>query len=143
METLPMRTPIRTHARRSGFSLLELLLVLVIISVLGGVAALNLQNQAAKARVTTTEQTLRTCSQAIESYYLDTGTYPTQEEWEQGALWPEYLKDAPTDAWDQPVWYFYPLNGSDPPFELRSLGPDGVADTQDDISTLTMGDETS
>ncbi|MEC9372852.1 MAG: type II secretion system protein GspG, partial [Planctomycetota bacterium] len=113
-----MRSSTNAIPTRRGFSLLELMLVLVIISILGTTAALALRNRAAEARVTATESTLRTVEQALDQYNFAKGTYPTMNEWRENILVPSYLKETPVDAWKRPIYYTYPTNNPAQPFEL-------------------------
>lgn len=130
--------------RRRGFSLLELMLVLVIISILGTVAALNLTSSARKARLTATRDTIRTVVNALDQYQFENGEYPSKSEWDAGVLWSgadAMLKDKPVDAWKNELLYFYPTNNTEKPFEVFSMGPDQEAGTQDDISSWQLDEE--
>lgn len=125
---------------RRGFSLLELMLVLVIISILGTVAALNLTSSANKARITATESTIRVTVDAIDQYQFATGSYPTVQEWNNGVLWTgadAIMKKKPVDAWKNDLNYLLSRN-AERPYEVLSAGPDKEFGTADDISSWDL-----
>jgi len=130
----------RNRARR-GFSLLELMLVLVILGLLTATAAVVVLPQAEKAKVRTTKQTLNTIKGAIDQYQMEqSGLPPTLEP-----LYGPYLEETKgrQDGWKNDIIYFVrqDATGTARPFELMSLGKDGVEGTEDDISYWTMNDE--
>lgn len=135
----PTGRPAR-RVRRSarGFSLLELLLVLVILGLLAGAAALAVGNIGARARISTTKTNLSTIKSAIEAYKLEKGSPPVT----LAELYPGYLEPgkAETDAWKSPFYYKYDDSSADPqrPYMLLSYGPDKKPNTPDDIDVWTM-----
>jgi general secretion pathway protein G len=126
----------RITRRRKAFTLLEMMLVVVIIGLLVGVAVINLAGQSDVARKGTTEQTLRTCQNAISAYYMRTGNYPATLQ----ALIPADMPKIPKDAWRHEVIYYVSAAGSPNPYTLFSMGADGQASTQDDINAWTVGE---
>lgn len=122
---------------RPGFSLLELLLVLVILGLLAGVAAFNLVGAGEKARVRTTEQSMDTIKGAIDSFQIEKGRVPnTLEE-----LFGSGLLDATksrTDAWSRAFYYSPEASIEGQNFRLISYGKDGQLGTPDDIDVWTM-----
>jgi general secretion pathway protein G len=126
----------RTTKRRRGFTLVELMAVLLIIALLAGLAAKNFMGSTEKAKVITTKATLKTLHGAVNMFKLDTGVFPSEdvgliELVEQPADlsgWnPEgYLEstDIPKDAWkNEFVYMLNPENGK--PFVIISYGADG------------------
>jgi len=119
------------HAR-AGFSLLELMLVLAIMGILMGVAAVTLLGQGDKARIRATEMTLNTVGAQVQAYMLENANTPpdslqvliTDRRLEQGSL---------NDAWKQPLWYNPNPEKEGIAFELLSFGPDKQYGTEDDI----------
>jgi len=115
---------------RPGFTLIEILLVLAIIGMLAGVTIFAIGGIGKKARRDTTEATLETVANALDTYQLQIGHYPTEEE---GNL--DALRIRP--SWNNALNYEVQTATSDdettPPFRLWSNGPDGMSDTEDDV----------
>lgn len=113
---------------RRGFSLVEVMVVLVIIGLLAGVVTVNVRAYLLKARQTTARQEIASICQALGTFYATHGRYPTNEEG-LGALTrptdrlPEpLLSGRPVDPWDHPYQYLSP--GSTGPFEVVCYGAD-------------------
>ncbi|MEM9942048.1 MAG: type II secretion system major pseudopilin GspG [Planctomycetota bacterium] len=127
---------------KTGFSLMELMVVLMIIGLLGAAVAIGVRGAAATGRKTTVEMELNEISNGLDLYNFHTGTYPTQEqgleilleptgEFEGGIL---KKKGALEDPWGNPYLYFV-TNDKKEPFEVLCTGADGREGTSDDIST--------
>lgn len=121
-----------------GFSLLELMLVLVILAVLSAVVAYNVGGGAAKAKIQATRTSMETIKNALASYNLDYNSYPP-------ALIALYQGARPIldptkplkDGWDRD-YYYNPQPVETYPYTLISMGEDGQVGTADDISVWTM-----
>jgi general secretion pathway protein G len=123
----------RSGRVQSGFTLLELLIVLVIIGLLIGYVAPNYFKQEEKAKVKTARAQIKALEDALDQYRLDVGHYPTTEQGLAAlnsqpsgeARWQgPYLKKAlPNDPWGNPYQYRSP--GEHGEVDLLSLGKDG------------------
>ena len=126
------------RSKVSGFTLIEIMVVVVIISVLIGLVAPNILGRVDEARVTAAQTDIATIEQALEMYRLDNYRYPTTDQGLQALVekpsvspqaknWnPEgYLKKnkLPKDPWSGDYLYLSP--GTNGPFDLYSLGADG------------------
>ena len=119
---------------RSGVTLIEMLVVVVIIAVFAAVVGPRLLNQGDKARVVAARQQIENFQLALGQYHLDTGTYPTTEQGlaslrtqPTGAeQWhgPYLQKDVANDPWGHAYLYKYPGEHGDEP-DMVSLGGDG------------------
>jgi general secretion pathway protein G len=117
----------------SGFTLLELLVVMVIIGLLAGYVGPRYFSQVGKSQVKTARAQIDALEKALDQYRLDTGRYPVMEQG-LGALvtrppnepkWdgPYLKKSVPADPWGNA--YVYKIPGEHGEFDLLSLGKDG------------------
>jgi general secretion pathway protein G len=125
------------RSRPSGFTLLELLVVIVIIGLLAAYVGPKYFAQLGKSEVTVTKAQIEAFVKALDTYRLDNGHYPTTEEGMAALLikpatanpnkWngPYLSKDIPLDPWGQAYVYHSP--GSKGDFEIISYGKDGQA----------------
>ena len=124
--------------QQKGFTLIEIMVVVVIISVLIGLVAPNILGRVDEARVTAAQADIATLEQALEMYKLDNQRFPSTDQGLQalvekptGSPAPKrwnpsgYLKKAklPMDPWGSDYQYLSP--GSTGPYEIYSLGADG------------------
>lgn len=127
-------TPRATRRFGAGFTLLELLVVIVIIGLLAAYVGPKYFSQLGKSEVTIAKAQIEAFEKSLDTYRLDVGRYPTTEEGlgalltapaTAGAKWNgPYLKKAlPLDPWGHPFQYRAP--GTKSEFEILSLGRDG------------------
>ena len=120
--------------RVRGFTLLELLVVIVIIGLLAAYVGPKYFSQLGKSEVTIAKAQIEAFEKSLDTYRLDVGRYPSTEEGmaalmtappSAGAKWngPYLKKGVPHDPWGQPYQYRSP--GSKGEYEIVSLGRDG------------------
>ena len=107
-----------------GFTLLELLVVIVIIGLLAGYVAPRYFSQLGRSEIQVAKAQIESFEKALDQYRLDTRRYPTSEEGLQ-ALGPYLRKAVPNDPWGRP--YVYRTPGSKGEYEILSYGRDGKA----------------
>lgn len=107
-----------------GFSLVELMVVIVIIGLLATIVIINVMPAADRAAVTKARADIATLEQAIEMYRLDHMTYPTTQQGLQALVSGNYIRRLPNDPWSNPYHYSAP-GAEGRPFRVASLGADG------------------
>ncbi len=134
-----------------GFTLLEMLVVLVIIGLLAGLIGPRIWGEADKAKIKTAQTQIKMLKGALQTLYLDLGRFPNAQEGLQ-LLWQAPLDErlqnfwkgpytderVPLDPWGNPYQYSIP-GANQQPFALYSLGSDGQpggADGAADIGYL-------
>lgn len=125
----------RNRSARNGFTMVELMAMLIIIGLLATLVVTKVASKIDQARVTTTKANLKALHTAVNQFKMDTTRFPTEEEglsalveqppdvenWEPGG----YLEttEVPKDAWGEDFIYeLYPESGK--PFVIKSLGAD-------------------
>jgi general secretion pathway protein G len=128
---------VRPPRTAKGFTLLELMLVVVIIGLLATVAVVNLTGSGETARRGATVGTLSQVKQAVQQYHMKHGSYPaTLVQLATGTN--PLLERVPQDAWRRDLLYMTPGIDAGRPYSLYSLGSDGQPSTADDINVWTM-----
>ena len=137
-----MGNRIANRRRRSGFSLIELLLVLVILAVLAAVVVPKFTNRTEQARVTAARTDISMLDTALDAYEIDNGRFPSGDEGLSALItagsaknWkgPYIKKGVPTDPWGNAYVYRFPGTNNVNGYDLMSLGPDG-REGNDDIT---------
>jgi general secretion pathway protein G len=112
----------RSSRTRRGFTLLEMMMVVVLIGILAGVAVVSLSGVAERGRIDTTKAAMQQIKNALVTYNAQNGTFP--DTLDALATPPALIeKNRLQDAWKQKYIYRFPSNGNDPerPFDLISL----------------------
>lgn len=134
------------HRRARGFTLLELLVVVLIIGLLTGIVGPRLMGQIGRSEVTAARAQIDSLDKAVQAYRLDMGAFPPNEQG-LGALLTSpgadarwrgpYMKSAiPNDPWGTPYQYRAPGNaGRD--YDIISLGHDKAVGGSGDDADLT------
>lgn len=134
-----------TKNRHLGFTLLELLVVMVIIGLLAGYVGPKYFQQIGKSEIKTAKAQIGALEQALDQYRLDVGHYPTSEQGlvalmsnssnEKNWAGPYLKKGIPKDPWGADYQYNAP--GQHNEFDLFSYGKDGKAGGQEDAQDVT------
>ncbi len=126
----------RKRKRMGGFTLIEIMVVVVILGILAALIVPNIMDRPDMARVAKTKQDLRALQTALNLYRLDNYRYPTTDQGlealvEKPSVEPlppayrkgGYLERMPKDAWGRPYLYLSP--GVHGEVDISSLGADG------------------
>lgn len=124
----------RQRDHHGGFTLVELLVVLVILGLVMGLVGPRVLGYLSSSRERTAKLQIESFASALDLFYLDTGRYPTTSEGLQALVkrpgaaenWGgPYLKQnsVPADPWGRP--YEYRVPGKTGPYAITTLGPDG------------------
>lgn len=137
MRRLPARIPVR------GFTLIELMVVIVIIGLLATAVTLNVLPSQDRAMVEKARADVTLLEQAVDNYRLENLAYPRTEDGLQALLKPPaglarperyraggYIRRLPDDPWGNPYQYAYP--GRSGRVDIYSFGADGVAGGEGD-----------
>lgn len=130
----------------AGFTMIELLVVMVILGLMAAMVAPNVIRPGIKARIQTTRTQIMTLATAVNQFALDTGRYPTSQEGLAALLeaptdvsgWNGPYLDAdalPKDAWRKDFVYRAPERSGR--FEILSYGADGVPGGSDDSADIS------
>jgi general secretion pathway protein G len=134
------RTAVRVAAR--GFTLVEMLLVLVILGVLAAIVYPKVAGRSEEARVTATRTQIASFKTALDAYEVDNGGYPKGrnglmdlvQKPKDAQNWRPYLDSIPKDPWGNDYIYECPGKNNQNSYDLSSMGPDKQAGTEDDIT---------
>ena len=134
-------------ARRKarGFTLLELMVVIVIIGVLAALIAPNIISRVAQAKITAAQADISTLMNQLKTYKLDNGRYPSTDQGLQALVvkpsagsipsnWHNYLDKLPEDPWHHPYQYATP--GVHGEIDVFSFGADGQAGGEGDDADI-------
>lgn len=128
--------------QQGGFSLVEILVVLVIMGLLISIVAPTVLNRADEARVQKAQADFKAIETALKIYRLDNFVYPTTEQGLEALISPSdldpqprnfkeggYLAELPLDPWGRPYLYLSPGDNGD--VDIYTLGADGLAGGED------------
>lgn len=122
------------HTQQIGFTMLELLAVIVIIAVLAAVVLPNVMGRPDEARIVAAKTDINSIKQALQFYKVDNRRYPTAAQGLQALVtkpnsppvpnnWKVYLEKLPNDPWGNPYQYLNP--GIKGEVDVMSYGADG------------------
>ncbi len=134
-----------------GFTLIEIMVVMVILGLLVAVVAPNIMGRSDQAKVTIAKTQMSNIANALDLYRLDNSHYPSTQQGLEALVTrptgsPEprnwnpdgYLKSVPEDPWGRP--YEYQSPGSQGAYDLYSLGSDGQEGGEGDAADISVHD---
>lgn len=140
-----------SNATQSGFTLIEIMVVMVILGLLVAVVAPNILGRGEEARIGIAKTQIRNVGNALDMYKLDNFTYPSTEQGLEALVtkpsgspeaknWNKdgYLPNVPVDPWKNEYQYVSP--GSEGPYDLYSFGPDGREGGSDEGADISNHD---
>jgi len=139
-------TPIQKRKRRQGFTLVELLLVLVILGALAAIVVPKFAGRTQQAKETQAITQISAFETALNSFEVDNGYYPQGSDGLSELINPPknasnwrgpYIKELPNDPWGNPYIYENPGKVNTSGFDIISAGPDGRPGTEDDITNYS------
>ena len=131
------------HLRSAGFTLVELLLVLVILGTLAAIVYPKLAGRSEQARNTAAKTQIAAFSTALDAFEVDNGYFPKGKSGLEELItaprdsqsWKgPYLKDIPKDPWGNDYVYEYPGKQNANSYDLYSMGLDGREGGDDDVT---------
>ncbi len=140
MKTSPSRR------RRSGFTLIEVMLVLVILVILAGMAVTAIGPMRRRAQIRAAKSQIGLVATALDNFDLLTGNYPATDQGLDALIdppanlpnadpldWPMLKKRVGVDPWENPYQYESPGKNNPSSYDIWSFGPDKINGTDDDI----------
>ncbi|WP_075186984.1 type II secretion system major pseudopilin GspG [Teredinibacter haidensis] len=138
--------------RSRGFSLIEIMVVLVIMGLLASIVAPNVMDALSSSKIQKVQADFANIETALKMYKLDNFIYPTTEQglealvsrptsspepknWRKGG----YLPEMPMDPWQS--GYLYSSPGDTKPYEIYTLGADGVRGGEDEAGDINNWDQ--
>jgi general secretion pathway protein G len=138
--------------RQAGFTLIEIMVVIVILGLLAALVVPKLVGRTEEAKRTQTRVQIKNIQQAIELFKLDNGFYPSTEQALDALVrMPEtgripknyrkggYLDRVPKDPWGNPFVYVFPGQHGD--YDISSYGADGVPGGEGEDADVNSWDE--
>lgn len=139
--------PSRVLVRTYGFTLIELMVVVVILGILAAVVVPRVMDRPEQARISAAQSNIRAIRSALDMYKLDNHVYPTTNQGLQALVerpdsdsatqnWTRYMERIPQDPWGRQYLYLQPGKHSDA--DVFSPGPNGRSGDDDDIGSWEL-----
>ena len=123
----------RSNSRHRGFTLIEIMVVVIILGILAAIVAPNVIGRVGQAQRQAAQSDIRGIENALKLYRLDNFSYPTSEQGLEALVrqptdpnirnWKQYLDRLPSDPWGNPYLYLNPGNNGE--IDIYTLGRDG------------------
>jgi len=131
---LPVKTAMQTRKSQSGFTLIEIMVVVVILGILASIIIPKIMDKPDEARIVKAKQDVRVLESTLDMYKLDNYAYPSTDQGLQAlvqkptsapvpAHWKQYIDRLPVDPWGHPYQYLNP--GTHGAIDIWSYGADG------------------
>ena len=139
----------KSAGNQAGFTLIEIMVVVVILSILAAFVVPKIMDRPEQARLIKAQQDIRTIENALRMYKLDNLYYPSTDQGLEALVveptteplprkWSKegYIDRLSDDPWGSPYLYLQPgVHGT---MDIFSLGPDGQTDTEDDLGNWNL-----
>ncbi len=130
-----------------GFTLIELMVVVVILGILAAVVVPRVMDRPDQARISAAQSNIRAIRSALDMYKLDNHAYPTTDQGLQALVerpgsdpvppsWNRYMEKIPQDPWGKQFLYLQPGKHAD--VDVFSPGPNGRSGDEDDIGSWQL-----
>jgi general secretion pathway protein G len=140
----------RSLAHPGGFTLLEIMLVVMIIALLAAAAIYNMGDVFGMAGETKSKADINSLKTSLTMYRGLAGDYPTTEQGLKALVtrpeseprprsWRQFASELPVDGWQRDYFYEYPGRRNPNGYDLYSAGPDKKPGTDDDIGNWRQG----
>ncbi len=135
---MKINPPTAIRRRRSGFTLLEMVIVLGIIAMIMGGAIFAMRGISSQAKPTQAKSDINAFLSALAFYKINKGHYPSSQEGLKALVLVKAMSKVNLDPWGREYVYRFPgkINNSEP--EIISLGDDGQEGTEDDINSQKL-----
>ena len=126
-----MKNRMLSKKRRSAFTLVEVVVVIVILVSLAGIATPIYMNYVKQGKISTAQMQIKLIEQELDNYKIQVGKYPSElrglvENVDNHEKWDgPYMKKIPLDPWGNEYQYTVPGENNTKSFDLCSLGADG------------------
>lgn len=128
---------LKRSRRQHGFTLIEVMVVLVIIALLASVVGINVKSHIDSGRRKKARADIAVLSDQVKLYYANNGHYPTTSDG-LAVLVPKYVEQLPPDPWGRP--YQFECPGREGAFDVISFGADGREGGEDVDRDITNWD---